>query len=94
MRKPVNLAELVPYLVEHPMVRVSNLSGAITEEMFIRADSAGFWFEASVNEPLRFLPVNCRMGPAAAHESGVTIDDRGFTLAKFGREIRVDYRED
>jgi hypothetical protein len=91
--KPTNLADLAAYLRDFPAVTTTNFNGTVTDDIFVGADGTGFFF-ICVDGNETFLPINCRMGAAAAHESGVTIDDLGFTLTKFGKTIRVDYREE
>jgi hypothetical protein len=97
---PKALNQLVEFLRAHPRVRVTNLDGSIETRTFHDSDrgSHGLWFrrdgqDASVDESaMAFLPVNCTMTAAAAMaESGVDLDDAGFTLTKFGRKLRVDY---
>jgi hypothetical protein len=95
--KPKSLKDLVPYLTENPMVCMYNLDGSYTEETFLREEASGLWFRRVFRGETKdhFLPVNCRLSDAAAkHEAGVTFDDAGFTLTKFGKSIRVDYQSE
>jgi len=99
MKAPTSLSDLVDFLAQNPEVTFTNLDGSIEDSTFLRAEAGGLWFRrhgvtgfVPGSPPEHFLPVNCRMGAAGQHESGVTFDAAGFVLEKFGRQIRVDYR--
>ena len=92
MKAPESLRDLLDFLALHPEVTMTNLDGSIEHSAFERAEGSGLWFRRASDGHEHYLPVNCRMGAAAQHESGVTFDAAGFTLSKFGRDLRVDYR--
>jgi hypothetical protein len=94
--KPTNLKELILYLHSHPRVRItgptpSSRTPTTRIEEFTFYDQGRMWFNTTAGEP-HFIPLNCSMTDrAAASEAGLTIDDEGFTVTKFGTPIRVEY---
>jgi hypothetical protein len=92
VKAPESLAQLVPFLTVNRHVTFTNFDGTVHQSTFARAEGSGLWFRRGHDNTEHFLPVNCRMTDASARaEAGVTFDAAGFTLSKFGREIRVDY---
>ncbi len=91
---PTNHKELLAYLDDHPCVRFTNFDGKVTIERFTRYENGCLWLMTETGTP-HFLPLYCRLTPAAAQsEPGLTFDEDGFTFTKFGRRVRVEYLAD
>lgn len=98
MPRPKTLREVVRYLADHPEVEIhrpehtSTRTGQVIPEersrcRFRASAGGGLWFDASPGRE-HYLPIDCGMTEA---ETGVTLDEGGFTLVKFGIAIRVTY---
>jgi len=88
---PTSLRELLAFLARRPRVLYTGFDGATAPEAFSSAVESGLWFIRQDGEE-QFLPVNCRLGRAAAAEGGLAFDGDGFTFTKFGRSVRYEYR--
>jgi hypothetical protein len=91
MTPPHNLRRLLEYLARHPRVQASCddpkfPSGPRT---FLRYEAGRLWF-ADPQQDEMFLPLSCRMN---GDETGLLIDEKGFTVEKFGRSFRYDFLE-
>ena len=81
---PRSLRKLIEYLGRRPFVidkRTNERWG------FVCCSESGLWFEDAWTES-RYIPLNCGKVDA---ETGVTFDDAGFTVTKFGRSLRFEY---
>lgn len=93
---PRSLRELVPYLMEHPRVRITGPTpespATVTRiETFLTASESRLWFQPEHGR-MHFVPLSCNITDAALlSETGVTFDELGFTITKFNRSIRVEY---
>lgn len=98
MTRPQTMRDLVPYLTAHPDVEIhrpehtSRRTGAVILQMrdvcrFSKQAGGGLWFVEPGGEE-HYLPIDCGM---TAAETGVELDEAGFTLTKFGLPIRVTY---
>jgi hypothetical protein len=94
MTKPKSLRELVVYLEqESPRVTIIGIHGEIDQCEFLRASPGGFHFVEVDSEKEHFLPMNCRLTDAASQaEAGMEFSENGFSLTKFNRTVRVEYR--
>lgn len=89
---PHNLTELVAFLTATPWLTVtSTIPGVqLGRRTFLRFESGRIWTRDELGRQT-FVPIGCR---AHGDETGLTIDDRGFTIEKFGTRIRFDYAEE
>jgi len=94
MQKPISLQGLPDYLLLHPAVSVTNFDGTRETANFLDSYPNGMWFAREDGRDF-FLPMNCHITEKASlAEAGIDIDDRRFSLTKFGKTIRVDYLEE
>lgn len=96
MDRPKNVRELLDYLAEYPVVRVSTNDPRLANigqgvRFFREYARGGLWFDDEVGRR-SYVPLDCtRTGAAARHETGVQFDEKGFAVEKFGATIRYDY---
>ncbi len=92
---PTNFRSLVDYLAAHPAVRITGPSPKSREpftrdETFLRYEGGRLWFRSQAGD--QHIPIGCVATEAAARaETGIEFDAAGFTIAKFGVQIRVEY---
>ena len=91
MNKPTNALELIAYLRAHPYVYChhprperAGLRRYETHAM------GGLHFRNLAGEDNSYVPIDCGRTP---HETGLTFDEGGFTVEKFGVAFRFDYRD-
>jgi hypothetical protein len=92
---PSNLREAILWLIGNPRVRITGPTPESTvietrEEAFIRFEDGLLWFRGSSGNSQ--VPVGCiRTADAARAETKLQFDGTGFTIEKFGAQIRVEY---
>lgn len=85
---PTTLKELIEYLAVRPRVIVSSdIPGLKGPRTFLRAACGSLWFRDHLGAE-SFMLLNCGLVNA---ETGIEIDPLGFTVTKFGRQMRFDY---
>jgi hypothetical protein len=96
LKPPEDFAELLPWLLFHPYVRItgpSEFSGIplSRDEAFLEYREGSLWFLG--DEGRTFIPISCTRTEAAMQsETGISFDPSGFTVYKFGCHIRVEYQ--
>ncbi len=85
---PTRLADLVAWLDEHRFCELTDPFGQVEIVRFMRAADGGLWFAGETRN--HYLPVRCGLAGDRS-ETGVTLDPGGFTLSKFGKDVRLKY---
>jgi hypothetical protein len=96
---PTSVRELVRFLGHYPRVRITgptpdSREPVTRDETFLRLENGRLWFMPVQDDAkAHHIPIGCAITEAAAQaEAGITFDDAGFTVTKFGVPIRIEYQ--
>jgi hypothetical protein len=88
---PMNLREVILWLIGNPQVRIQcHGENQPREAAFTRFEDGSLWFRGFSGDS--HIPVTCfRTEVAMKARTTMNFDETGFTVEKFGVSIRVEY---